>query len=326
MVFNGEYLAKAWLSVFIAASNDAKDPVMGFSINMEMYADGIRLTACDRSLLLTTWVPKIDAVDGELTPEPDIDEAPISVATARDVHGRGAGLMGHLLKLSKAEDAPLLEVAVRIDKAKTADGAMEVTDSHEVILDYPGTERITLPVHEGEWPNWRQFVGRHRRVKTDHIALMPGRLGALFRLGKLHETKDRTFPIISEFGGAEKAIRVWVAESYPFVSGLVMPSPWLYEVSDDTPAENEKSFDGEEIPAKAVGKDAADDQELLDAARRLVVESQLGSTSMLQRKLSIGFARAGQLMDRLETEGVVGPAKGSTPRDVLMAVEDLAAV
>ncbi len=113
----------------------------------------------------------------------------------------------------------------------------------------------------------------------------------------------------------------WVTEAE--VSNLV--AHWQAQAPDvifDSRVQGEEvSEAAAALPGGTTGDD--DDDELVIQAIELVVRSQLGSTSMLQRKLRVGFARAGRLMDIMEERGVVGPSIGSKARDVLMSPEDL---
>jgi len=114
-----------------------------------------------------------------------------------------------------------------------------------------------------------------------------------------------------------KAVRIqgaWVTEKE--IEGL---TGWCRNQRKPEFAAN---IEGMGRPPTEGDQDSDDDDGLLNQAVELVVRSQLGSTSMLQRKLKVGFARAGRLMDLMEERGIVGPSQGSKARDVLMTWEE----
>ncbi|MBL4644338.1 MAG: DNA translocase FtsK [Candidatus Pacebacteria bacterium] len=113
----------------------------------------------------------------------------------------------------------------------------------------------------------------------------------------------------------------------PFVSEEEIKSIVKYIVDtheDELPDEIDLTevMHDNSVFAASVGSSSDNEDELYEDAKRVIIEAKKGSTSFLQRKLRVGYARAARLMDMLEERGVVGEAEGSKPREVLVGLDD----
>ncbi|MEE8330880.1 MAG: DNA translocase FtsK 4TM domain-containing protein [Acidimicrobiia bacterium] len=142
--------------------------------------------------------------------------------------------------------------------------------------------------------------------------------------------------VIIDTGGAEKLVGlgdmlvVTARDPKPErIQGAWVSEVEIASVVEWVHEQQKASYEDEQVFAAAEMKQASEeewdgeDPEIIRQALEIIVRSQLGSTSMLQRKLRIGFARAGRVMDILERRGIVGPSEGSNARDVLLTTEEL---
>lgn len=238
-----------------------------------------------------------------------VDElADLMMVAARDVEesiariaqmARAVGI--HLVIATQRPSVNVITGVIKANiPARLAFAVSSLTDSR-VILDQPGAERL---------------VGRGDLLILGPASSTPHRVQGCW----VEETEVRAVvqhwkDQAPEFSANEALAAEAVPENpaapssaaVPAPGGITSTPPSLGSITDAPPAPD----------------DGGD--ELFGQAMELVVQTQLGSTSMLQRKLRVGFARAGRIMDLLEEAGVVGPSTGSKAREVMITPEELAA-
>ncbi len=232
-----------------------------------------------------------------------VDElADLMMVAARDVEesiariaqmARAVGI--HLVIATQRPSVNIITGVIKANiPARLAFAVASLTDSR-VILDQPGAERL---VGQGDMLWLGPSSSTPHRIQGCWVTEDEVRAVVGHWVDQAPEFDDD--PSVSTDGpaGGESGGRL---QPGPDLGGApIMPA----SITDAPPVEDD------------------DGDELLEAAMALVIETQLGSTSMLQRRLRVGFARAGRIMDLLEQRGVVGPSTGSKAREVLITPEE----
>ena len=235
-----------------------------------------------------------------------VDElADLMMVAARDVEesiariaqmARAVGI--HLVIATQRPSVNIITGVIKANiPARLAFAVASLTDSR-VILDQPGAERL---------------VGQGDMLWLGPSSSTPHRIQGCW------VTEDEVRAVVGH----------WVDQAPDFDDDPSVSTDGLTGSESGGPPQPGPDMGGAPMMPASItdAPPAADDDgdELLEAAMALVVETQLGSTSMLQRRLRVGFARAGRIMDLLEQRGVVGPSTGSKAREVLITPEEFEA-
>jgi S-DNA-T family DNA segregation ATPase FtsK/SpoIIIE len=231
----------------------------------------------------------------------DVEESITRIAQK----ARAVGI--HLIVATQRPSVNVITGVIKANiPARMAFAVSSLTDSR-VILDQPGAEKL---VGKGDMlllPGNSSIAGRIQGsfVSEDEV-----------RQVVAHWRAQAPEPVYSTDVDAESS------DGAAGASGVALTAPALVPPTPGAAAAITGALDVTS-DANAFSAGAEDDDTvMMKQAMELVVRSQLGSTSMLQRKLKVGFARAGRMMDLLEQRGVVGPSEGSKARSVLMTVEE----
>jgi S-DNA-T family DNA segregation ATPase FtsK/SpoIIIE len=239
----------------------------------------------------------------------DVEESITRIAQK----ARAVGI--HLIVATQRPSVNVITGVIKANiPARMAFAVSSLTDSR-VILDQPGAEKL---------------------VGKGDMLLLPGNSSVANRVQGSFVSEDEVRQVVAHWraqspepiysndveSGGEGGDAVGGASGQ---STLVAPRPDGGGSTGAPAAGAMAPMDSLDVTSDANAFSAGDEDEdtvMMRQAMELIVRSQLGSTSMLQRKLKVGFARAGRIMDLLEQRGVVGPSEGSKARSVLMTVEE----
>ena len=243
----------------------------------------------------------------------DVEESITRIAQK----ARAVGI--HLIVATQRPSVNVITGVIKANiPARMAFAVSSLTDSR-VILDQPGAEKL---------------------VGKGDMLLLPGNSSVANRIQGSFVSEDEVRQVVAhwraqspepiysndvESGGDAGAGGGGGPAGSSGQSSLVPPRPGGPAGSGVAATGGMAPMDEFDVTSDANAFSAGDDDEdtvMMRQAMELIVRSQLGSTSMLQRKLKVGFARAGRIMDLLEQRGVVGPSEGSKARSVLMTVEE----
>lgn len=237
MRFDAPTFARAWRSVAQASSTDKDLVTLDRTVAIEDFPAGVRLVATDRYCLLTAWVPDLDATHRD---EPGLDEVPDRVVIAKDSDSRGRGLLDYVLTLTRRDeldDHPegTLEIQVmfdvRLPPGTDIDQGFEGLDPKFTVMSVPDVERVYLPVVEAAYPDWRPLLLDHQPEETKIVALNPEIVARVATVRRWSAG-----PLVWLFGGAERVARVDFPDSWPHITGLVMPRRSFTDSDEAEPA------------------------------------------------------------------------------------------
>ena len=224
----------------------------------------------------------------------DVEESITRIAQK----ARAVGI--HLIVATQRPSVNVITGVIKANiPARMAFAVSSLTDSR-VILDQPGADKL---------------------VGKGDMLLLPGNSSVANRIQGAFITEEEVRDVVAHW----KAQAPEVVTSAEIETGTESAAPTAMSSPALTPPAPSMGGLDLDVTSDANSFSAGEDDEdtaMMKQAMELVVRSQLGSTSMLQRKLKVGFARAGRIMDLLEQRGVVGPSEGSKARSVLMTVEE----